>query len=132
MCGSGFSSTVGPSLVEAGKRMKAFLIGMTIICLAAPAVLKSASAQDIDSRCGNMRDKIACTCALQNGAQIGRPVRYKKPRWWLRGRDAQQSSGATDSETITFPAKFKLKGWKLRPSPAVEGYLACMHRHGRK
>jgi hypothetical protein len=112
--------------------MKKILIAMTLVCLAAPAALTPVSAQDIDRRCVNMRDKAACTCALQNGGQIGKPVRYKKKRWWLRGRDPQELGGPPDAETITFPAKFKFKGWKLRPSPQVQGYLDCMQRHGRK
>lgn len=112
--------------------MKPFLIAMTVIFLSAPAAIDVASAQDIDPRCNNMRDKAACTCALQNGGQIGKPARYKKKRWWLRGRDGQELGGPPDAETITFPAKFKLKGWKLRPSPQVQGYLDCMRRYGRK
>jgi hypothetical protein len=102
------------------------------ICLAAMGMVASALARDIDSRCGNMRDKAACTCALQNGGRIARLPANKKQRWWLRGRDTENLGGAPDSETIIFPAKFKFKGWKLRASPAVEGYLACMHRFGRK
>ena len=113
-------------------RMKPFLIATTVIILSVPAALDFASAQDIDQRCNTMRDKAACTCALQNGGQIGKPVKYKKKRWWLRGHDAQQLGGPPDAETITFPAKFKFKGWKLRPSPQVRGYLDCMHRYGRR
>jgi len=113
-------------------RMKPFWIATTVIILSAPAALDFAAAQDIDQRCNTMRDKAACTCALQNGGQIGKPVKYKKKRWWLRGRAAQELGGPPDAETITFPAKFKLKGWKLRPSPQVQGYLDCMHRYGRK
>jgi hypothetical protein len=114
------------------ERMKPFLIATTVIFLSAPAAMDVASAQDIDPRCNTMRDKAACTCALQNGGQIGKPVKYKKKRWWLRGRDTQELGGPPDAERITFPAKFKLKGLKLRPSPQVQGYLDCMHRYGRK
>jgi hypothetical protein len=112
--------------------MKTIMIGTAVIFLAAPAVLNTASAQELDSRCSNMRDKVACTCALQNGGRITQLPAHKKQRWWLRGRDTEQAGGAPDSETIAFPAKFKLKGWKLRPSPEVQGYLECMHRRGRK
>jgi len=111
--------------------MKMALIGMTVICLSAPAVLNSASAQDIDARCGKMRDKVACTCALQNGGKITPPTGFKRNGWWLRKREVRPTN-APDRETITFPAKFKMNGWKLRPTPAVEGYLNCMHLHGRK
>jgi hypothetical protein len=115
-----------------GKRMKACLIGMTVIGLSAPTVFQSASAQDIDPQCSKMRDKVACTCALQNGGQITRSAGNKKQGWFLRRREARQPSDPPDSERINFPAKFKFERWKLRPSPAVAGYLDCMHRHGRK
>jgi hypothetical protein len=112
--------------------MKLLLIGMTVACLIAPAVFRSASAQDIDRQCSKMRDMVACTCALQNGGRITRLGNYKKQGRWLRRREALQLGDAPDNERVTFPAKFRFKGWKLQPSPAVEGYLACMRRHGRK
>ena len=112
--------------------MKAFLIGMTIIFLFAPPVLQSTSAQDVDPQCSTMRDKVACTCALQNGGRIVQQVENKQQRWWARRRLARQSSQPLDREKIEFPIKFRRVGWKLRPSPAVEGYLACMRAHGRK
>ena len=107
--------------------MKAFLIGASVVGLA--AMLGVAGAQDTDPRCGNMRDKVACTCALQNGGKITRaPV--AKNKWWSRAQE--QPDDVPDHEKIVFPAKFKFKAWKLRPSPQVEGYLACMHARGRK
>ena len=67
--------------------------------------------------------------ALQNGGKITHaPV--AKNKWWTRAQE--QPDDVPDHEKIVFPAKFKFKGLKLRPSPQVEGYLACMHRHGRK
>ena len=110
--------------------MKAFLIGMTVIAMAA-ALLGVAAAQDTDPRCGNMRDKVACTCALQNGGKITRAPAVKE-KWWTRGHETVQPDDVPDREKIVFPAKLKFKSWKLRPSPQVEGYLACMRRHGRK
>ena len=112
--------------------MKAFLIGVTAIGLCLPLTLRSASAQGIDPQCSEMRDKIACTCALQNGGRIIRTVGVRKQGWRLRRGQARQSSQPLDRERIAFPAKFKWKGWSLRPSRTLEGYLACMHRHGRK
>jgi hypothetical protein len=111
--------------------MKAFLIGVTVIGMAR-ALLGLAAAQEIDPQCGNMRDKIACTCALQNGGRLTRSPAPKKKAWWMRGQEVKEPGDIPDRERITFPAKFKFKNWKLRPSPQVEGYLACMHRHGRK
>jgi hypothetical protein len=112
--------------------MKSILIATSLVCLALPLAFQVASAQDIDAQCSKMRDKVACVCALQNGGRLTRVGGYKKQGWWLRRQETQQLGDAPDSEKITFPAKFKLQHWKLRPSPAVEGYLACMRRHGRK
>jgi hypothetical protein len=119
-------------MLTASQAMKTILIGMTAIGLSAPLVLQSASAQDIDPQCSKMRDKVACTCALQNGGRITQPVGDKRQGWWFRRHEARQPSDPPDSERINFPAKFKIEHWRVRPSRAVEGYLACMHRHGRK
>ena len=115
-----------------GKAMKAFSIAVTIVCLLALPVFQSASAQDIDPRCGEMRDKVACTCALQNGGRIIRSAEPRKQGWSLFRHEDRQASPPPDSARISFPAKFRRKGWRLVPSPALAGYLACMHRHGRK
>jgi hypothetical protein len=112
--------------------MKSFLIGAMVVCLAAPLVVREASAQDIDARCGELRDKVACTCALQNGGRIIRPAGARKQGWWTRWSKTRQSSRPPDSARIYFPAKFKREGLKLRPSPALAGYLACMNSRGRK
>jgi hypothetical protein len=112
--------------------MKAFLFALTVICLSAPAILQSALAQDFDAQCSNMRDKVACVCALQYGGQVIRPRDNKRQGWRLLRREAPQSGESPDRERIAFHAKFKMVGWRLRPSPAVQGYLDCMHRHGRK
>jgi hypothetical protein len=45
--------------------MKAGLLTL-ICCLAATAAV----AQKIDPGCAKMRDKVGCTCALQNGGKI--------------------------------------------------------------
>jgi len=115
-----------------GKLMKPFLIAMTVICLFAPPVLQSTSAQDIDPQCNKMHDKVACTCALQNGGRITQTSGHKKQGWLFRKREARQPSDPPDRERINFPAKFKFERWRVRPGPAVAGYLACMHRRGRK
>jgi hypothetical protein len=48
---------------------------VTIISLFAT----TAFALQIDPRCRNMRDKIGCTCALQNGGGID-----ARNHWWSR------------------------------------------------
>jgi hypothetical protein len=65
----------------------------------------TADAQQIHPRCAkfNFRDKLGCTCALENGGSI-------EPRpgggWrWVHRRGSQQSVN--------------------------EGYIQCMRRHGR-
>ena len=116
------------------KPMKAFLIVMivmTVICLSA-AVSQVAWAQDIDTQCSNMRDRVACACVLQNGGQVVQRGSYKRQGWRLLRRETAQPGNPPDRERIAFPAKFKFQGWRLRPSPAVQGYLNCMQRHGRK
>jgi hypothetical protein len=112
--------------------MRTFLIGVTVVCLCAPLVLQSASAQVLDPRCSEMRDRVACTCALRNGGRIIRSAGNSKQGWWSRWRKTPEASPPPDSARIFFPAKFKRKGLKLVPSPALAGYLACMRGHGRK
>jgi hypothetical protein len=112
--------------------MNASTICVTAACLLALPVLQPASAQDVDPRCGEMRDKVACTCALQNGGRIVQPGERRKQSARLLRRQDRQASPPPDSAKISFPAKFKRIGWRLVPSPELEGYRACMHRHGRK
>lgn len=40
------------------------------VCLMLSLGLSSVSAQSIDPRCSKMRDKLGCTCALQNGGWL--------------------------------------------------------------
>jgi len=109
--------------------MKAFLIALSI---GLSAAIQPASAQNIDVQCSSMRDKVACVCALQNGGQMVPAGTYQRKGWRLLRREAAQPGEPPDRERIAFPAKFKFQGWRLRPSPAVQGYLSCMHRNGRK
>ena len=53
--------------------MKSFLIGAALICLLGPWIVRPVSAQDIDTRCKDVYDKVACKCALQNGGRILSP-----------------------------------------------------------
>jgi len=112
--------------------MRSFFIGAVVVGLCAVPMVRSASAQDIDPRCSAMRDKVACSCALQNGGRLTRPVELTRRGWRLVRREPQQSDQPLDREKISFPAKFRWTGWRLRPSPALQGYLNCMHAHGRR
>lgn len=71
---------------------------LSIFCIQA----KAAAQQGIDPRCTGMRDKIGCTCAVQNGGNV--------------------AAYCTD--------RFKT-GW-CYPNRHLEGYVQCMHRFGRK
>ena len=44
----------------------------------------SAEAQRIDPRCATMRDKIGCTCALENGGGVGRRPGSNRKRWYSK------------------------------------------------
>jgi hypothetical protein len=46
--------------------MKSLVLAAVMFALSATC----AAAQKIDPRCAKMRDKIGCTCALQNGGHI--------------------------------------------------------------
>jgi len=81
--------------------MKPFLLSLLLLCVFRFSAAAAAQ-QEIDSRCTKMRDKVGCTCAVQNGGQIG-PY-------------------CSD--------KFKT-GW-CYPARGLEGYVQCMHRYGRK
>ena len=61
-----------------------------------------ADAQQIHPRCTSMKDKVGCTCALQNGGSI-EPTPGGGWRWYHR-RGGQSVN---------------------------EGYIQCMKRHGR-
>jgi hypothetical protein len=113
--------------------MKAFLVGTAIICLSVLSAVLSASAQEIDAQCKDVYDKIACGCALQNGGRIiPPPVGVKREGLKLRPREGQESTQTLDGGRVAFPKYFRREGFKVHRSRALEGYLACMHRSGRK
>ncbi len=111
--------------------MKAFLVGTTIVGLLVPSIVRSVSAQDIDSRCKDVFDKVACECALQNGGRIiPPPVGVKREGLKLRPREG--STQTLDGGQVAFPKYFRRDGLKVHKSRALEGYLACMRSNGRK
>lgn len=77
----------------------------SVLCAAAVVVMiaAAAQAQAIRPECAKMRDKVGCTCALENGGRI-----ITKPgssrRYWA-SRMARQAVN--------------------------EGFVACMKRNGR-
>jgi hypothetical protein len=64
----------------------------------------SADAQQIDPRCVTMKDKVGCTCALQNGGGIGRRPGTNRKRWYSK------------------------RGGQTHVN---EAFVQCMIRHGR-
>ena len=113
--------------------MKAFLIGATVVSLSVPLIAWSASAQGTDAQCAEMFDKVACKCALQNGGRvIPPPVGVKREGLKLRPRESPESTQTLDGGRVAFPKYYRREGFKVRRSRALEGYLSCMHRNGRK
>jgi hypothetical protein len=113
--------------------MKAFLIGIAVICVSMPSIVRSGFAQDVDPRCNDIYDKVACGCALQNGGRvIPPPVGVKRQGWKLHPREAPQSTRTLDGGRVAFHSYFRREGLKIHRSAALEGYLACMRRNGRK
>ena len=111
--------------------MKVLLIGTAIVGLLVPSVVRSVSAQDIDPRCEDVFDKVACECALQNGGRvIPPPVGVKREGLKLRPREG--STQTLDGGQVAFPKYFRRDGLKVHKSRALEGYLACMRSNGRK
>jgi hypothetical protein len=113
--------------------MKAFLVGTTIAGLLLPLIVRSVSAQDTDAQCKDVYDKVACECAVQNGGRIlPPPTGVKREGMKLRPREGQEATQTLDGGRVAFPKYFRRDGLKVHKSRALEGYLACMGRNGRK
>lgn len=113
--------------------MKAFLIAALVGSLFVPSIIQSVSAEDVASRCKDVYDKVACGCALQNGGRIIPPPKgVKREGLKLRPREGQEETRTLDGGRVAFPKYFRREGFKVHKSRALEGYLTCMHRNGRK
>ena len=109
------------------------LIGIAILCLSMPTGIRQAAAQDIDPRCKDIHDKVACICAMQNGGRIiPPPVGVKREGLKLRPREGAEATRTLDGGRVAFHTYFRREGFKVHKSRALEGYLTCMHRNGRK
>src|SRR5215475_14914959 len=112
--------------------MKAFLFGMAIAGLLLTSGVRSVSAQD-DQQCEDVYDKVACDCAVQNGGRIlPPPTGVKREGVKLRPREGQEATQTLDGGRVAFPKYYRRDGLKVHKSRALEGYLACMRRNGRK
>ena len=111
--------------------MKALLAGLAVAFLLVPSLVRSGFAQDIDPRCKDVYDKVACGCAVQNGGRVIPPsVGVKREGLKLRPREG--STQTLDGGQVAFPKYFRRDGFKVHKSRALEGYLACMRANGRK
>ena len=111
--------------------MKASLFGLAVAGLLVVSLIQPLSAQDIDPRCKDVYDKVACGCAVQNGGRVIPPsVGVKREGLKLRPREG--STQTLDGGQVAFPKYFRRDGFKVHKSRALEGYLACMRANGRK
>ena len=111
--------------------MKAIGVGLAVAVLLVVPPIRPLSAQDIDARCKDVYDKVACGCALQNGGRvIPPPVGVK--REGLKFRSREGSTHTLDGGQVAFPKYFRRDGFKVHKSHALEGYMACMRANGRK
>jgi hypothetical protein len=57
---------------------------LAIVSAALCVITTSALAQGIRPECMKMKDKIGCTCALENGGVVVPATRGNGPRWYHR------------------------------------------------
>jgi hypothetical protein len=115
------------------RSMKALLVRTAIVGLLLPWGAGSVFAQDTDPQCKDVYDQVACGCAVQNGGRIlPPPTGVKREGMSLRPREGQEATQTLDGGRVAFPKYYRRDGLKVHKSRALEGYLACMRRNGRK
>ena len=57
---------------------------LAIVSLVLWMLATSADAQRIHPRCVTMKDKVGCTCALENGGGVGRRPGSDRRRWYSK------------------------------------------------
>jgi hypothetical protein len=113
------------------RRTEAVLTAV-IVCLVFTSTVQHVFAQDVDPRCKDIFDKVACTCAVRNGGRIiPPPVGMKREGLKLRPKETGDTQ-TLDGGRVAFPKYYRREGLKFRRSHALEGYLACMRAVGRK
>ena len=109
------------------------ILTATIVCLLFNSTVQHVFAQDVDPRCKDIFDKIACTCAVRNGGRvISPPVGIKREGLKLRPKEETGDTQTLDGGRVAFPKYYRREGLKFHRSRALEGYLACMRAAGRK
>ena len=113
--------------------MKKSVIAIVAVCLFAPPAARLVAAQDVDARCKEVFDKVACGCAVQNGGQIIPPTSgVKREGLKLRATEGRETMQTLDGGRVAFPKYYRRDGLKIHKSRALEGYVACMRSNGRK
>ena len=116
-----------------GDGMKSVLAGAAFGLVWMLASAWPVSAQEVDARCKEVFDKVACTCAVRNGGRIiPPPVGVKREGMKLHPKEGPEGTRTLDGGRVAFRKYYQRQGLKFRRSPALEGYLTCMHRAGRK
>jgi hypothetical protein len=67
---------------------------LAIASVALLSIATNADAQRIDPRCTTMRDKVGCTCALENGGGVGRRPGSNRKRWYSKRGSLSQVNDA--------------------------------------
>ena len=112
---------------------EAVLTAGAVACLAFFSIVQPVFAQDVDARCEDIFDKVACTCAVRNGGRvIPPPVGVKREGLKLRPKEKAGGIQTLDGGRVAFPKYYRREGLKFHRSHALEGYLACMRAAGRK
>lgn len=57
---------------------------LVVVSFAVWMLVSSADAQRIHPRCTTMRDKVGCTCALENGGGVGRRPGSNRRHWYSK------------------------------------------------
>jgi hypothetical protein len=109
------------------------VLTVAIVCLVFFSTIQLVFAQDVDPRCKDIFDKVACTCAVRNGGRvIPPPVGIKREGLKLRPKEETGDTQTLDGGRVAFSKYYRREGLKFRRSHALEGYLACMRAAGRK
>jgi hypothetical protein len=105
----------------------------TVAWLSFVSIGQAVFAQDVDPRCKDIYDKVACTCAVRNGGRVIRPpIGVKREGLKLHPKEDASATQTLDGGRVAFPKYYRREGLKFRRSQALEGYLACMRAAGRK
>jgi hypothetical protein len=119
--------------MSGGRRNEAVLTAGAVACLAVISIVQPSFGQDVDPRCKDIFDKVACTCAVRNGGRvIAPPVGVKREGLKLRPKEELGDTQTLDGGRVAFPKYYRREGLKFHRSRALEGYLACMRAAGRK